>query len=131
MYGREELDRQISEATCPKCEARDCDIEDDLEDVRHCQHCHHFWSNKDGVELPYLSTQEIEQRIALFERITAKAKLPKAGYRRMWLGEIAECLGTARECLAKTDGKHKEAQQNATALLTIVEHKMSWILRIT
>jgi hypothetical protein len=129
----EELERQISAATCHKCGAEDCDIDADLlDDVRHCEHCHHFWPDKEGVELPHLNTQEIEQRLTLFERVT-DVKLPRSKYRRSQLQEIAQRLNATRKCFvaiepAKAGKERKEFQQRATLLLTIVEHKIKRLL---
>jgi hypothetical protein len=61
-------------------------------------------------------------------------KLPRSGYRRMLLEEIAECLDTVREHFitidpAETDERRRrEFQQNATALLTKVERKIKQLL---
>ena len=83
-----------------------------------------------------MNTQEIEKRLAPFERMTDGIKLPppsRSNYRRMWLEEIAERLDAARECFiaierAETDEERKEFQQNATLLLTIVERKIKQLL---
>jgi hypothetical protein len=128
----EELDKQIMDATCPECEARDCDVDDDLDDVRYCSHCHHFWPDKGGEKLPRMDTREIEQRLTLFEGMTA-IKLPRSWYRRMLREEIEGCLEAVREQFvaidsAETDEKRKEFQQNATALLTKVERKIRQLL---
>jgi hypothetical protein len=79
-----------------------------------------------------MDTQEIEQRLTLFEGMTA-IKLPRSGYRRMLREEIGGCLEAVREHFvaidsAKTDEKRKEFQQNATALLTKVERKLKQLL---
>ena len=60
-------------------------------------------------------------------------KLPRSGYRRMLLEEIAECLDAVREHFitidpAETDERRSEFQQNATALLTKVERKIKQLL---
>ena len=129
----EELQRQIDEATCDKCGAQDCEVDADLDDVRHCEHCHHFWPDKEGVELPQMmNTQQIEQRLILFERMT-DVKLPRSKYRRSALQEIAQRLNAAHECFmaiasAETDKEHNECQQSATLLLTIVERKITSLL---
>ena len=79
-----------------------------------------------------MNTQEVEQRLTLFEGVT-DVKLPKSKYRRSQLQEIAQRLNAARECFmaiepAKADKERKEFQQGATLLLTIVEHKIKWLL---
>jgi hypothetical protein len=51
-----------------------------------CEHCHYFRPDKEGVELPDANTQEIEQRLTLFERIT-DIKPPISKYRRLGLPE--------------------------------------------
>ena len=83
-----------------------------------------------------MNTREIGQRIALFERIT-NVKMPRKSkydyYRRMYREDIVERLEAARECFAaigpaKTDKERQEFQQNATLLLTVVEHKIKQLL---
>jgi hypothetical protein len=79
-----------------------------------------------------MNTQDIEQRLTLFERVT-DVKLPTSRYRRSQLQQIAQRLNTARECFvaiasAETDKEHNECQQSATLLLTIVERKIKSLL---
>ena len=42
----EELERQINEMTCPKCEARDCEVDHGL-NLGSCSRCGHEWLLKE------------------------------------------------------------------------------------
>ena len=45
----EELDKQIGQMTCPKCEARNCEVDHGL-NLGSCQHCGHDWLLKEEQE---------------------------------------------------------------------------------